>query len=203
MTEQTAIEQLSQYRQKQARIHVLSTYSVGAGITVSRLNEDDQLQELHRRLRGQPSYMYLGKHEQELEQAANAYVTRWPAGIRAQQRKVRQINPIGEDDCQLITELYTKISKVVEARGYGTRNDIDEILDKLTELQDLQAEVSRVDTVLKALEQYRPDYASLLRLRFIDNLKVEDVADALHISKKTFDRWRPQALAEFIKLTLL
>lgn len=50
--EQSVIEQLSQYRQKKARIQVLSNYSVGAGITVSRLNEDDQLQELHRKLRG-------------------------------------------------------------------------------------------------------------------------------------------------------
>jgi hypothetical protein len=50
VNEQQAIELLSSYRQKQARLQVLSSYSVGAGITVSRLNEDDQLlQEIDER----------------------------------------------------------------------------------------------------------------------------------------------------------
>lgn len=51
-TEQNVIDQLSQLRQKQYRILVLSTYCVGTGITVPRLNKDDQLQKLHWRLRG-------------------------------------------------------------------------------------------------------------------------------------------------------
>jgi len=84
MTEQQAIELLSSYRQKQARLQVLSSYSVGAGITISRLNEDDHLQELHRKLRGLPSYLYLSAKEQRLEATAHAYLERYPAGTRAQ-----------------------------------------------------------------------------------------------------------------------
>src|SRR5690606_27719914 len=104
MTEQRAIEQLSQYRMKQARIQVLSTYSVGAGITVSRLNEDDQLQELHARLRRLPSYMYLSKHEQQLELVANAYMNTYPAGVAAQKRAVPVEVP-DEEDRKLLQEL--------------------------------------------------------------------------------------------------
>lgn len=73
------IDQLSEYRQSLARIKVLSSYSVGAGITISRLNEDDHLQELHRKLRGRPSYMYLSKREQKLETAAHTHLTEYPS----------------------------------------------------------------------------------------------------------------------------
>lgn len=197
MTEQTAVEQLSQYRQKQARIHVLSTYSVGAGITVSRLNEDDQLQELHAKLRGLPSYMYLSGYEQKLEQAANAYMTRYPAGVRAQQRAV-PVNVMDEEDRKLLLELRDKIQKVIAARGYEVRSDIDEILNRLTELQDLQAEVSRIDTVLKVL---KPEYADLLRLKYIQEFNVEETCKRLAVVEKTYYRWRKRAIDEFIKLS--
>ncbi|GAA0382557.1 ECF-type sigma factor [Paenibacillus motobuensis] len=199
MNEQRAIEQLSSYRQKQAILQALSTYSVGAGITVSRLNEDDQLQDLHARLRRMPSYMYLSKHEQKLEQTANAYMTRYPAGIKAQKRAV-PVNVMDDEDSELLQELKDKIQKVIAARGYEVRDNIDEILERLAEFQDLQAEVKNMDIALKALEQYKPEYAKLLKLRFIDGIPVLDAAEELHISRKTFDRWRAQAVEEFSKI---
>lgn len=197
--EQQVIEQLSQYRRKQARIQVLSSYSVGAGITVSRLNEDDQLQELHAKLRGLPSYMYLNGYEQKLERVANAYMTRYPAGVRAQQRAV-PVDVMDEEDRKLLQEVRDKIQKVIEARGYDIRSDIDEILDRLTELHDLQAEVNRIDTVLRALEQYKPQFAKLIWLRYVDLMDGGDVAQALMVSKRTYERWRPLALSEYIRL---
>lgn len=199
MTEQTAIEQLSQYRQKQARIQVLSTYSVGAGITVSRLNEDDQLQELHARLRRLPSYMYLSRHEQELELVANAYMGTYPSGIVAQKRAV-PVDVMDEEDRKLLLELRRKIQKVIAARGYDVRDDIDAVLDRLAELQDLQAEVNRVDTVLKALEQYKPDYAKIIWLHIIDKLPAEDVMEELNLSRPVFYRWRKKAISEYERL---
>lgn len=199
MTEQQVIEQLSQYRRNQARIEVLSTYSVGAGITVSRLNEEDQLQELHAKLRGLPSYMYLNKHEQKLEQVANAYMTWYPAGVVAQKRAV-PVDVMDDEDRKLLQEVRNKIQRVIEARGYDMRSDIDEILDRLTELQDLQAEVNRIDTVLRALERYKPEYEKLLRLRYINELSAGEVAKRLGIVRKTFDRWRNQAIEEYIRL---
>ncbi|WP_410769597.1 RNA polymerase subunit sigma-24 [Fontibacillus sp. BL9] len=199
MTEQTAIEQLSQYRQKQARIQVLSTYSVGAGITVSRLNEDDQLQELHRQLRGRPSYMYLSEREQRLEQTANAYMTWYPAGVKAQKRAVPD-DVMDPEDRKLLQELRDKIQKVIAARGYDVRSDIDDILDRLTKLQDLQADVNRIDTVLKALEGYKPEYAKLIWLHFIDKIPWDEAAKALNVSRPVFYRWRKKALEEYEKL---
>lgn len=185
--EQRAIEQLSSYRQKQARIQVLSTYSVGAGITVSRLNEDDQLQELHARLRRLPSYLYLSKREQKLELVANAYIETYPAGITAQKRAV-PVDVMDEEDRRLLLELRRKIQKVIEARGYDVRDDIDAVLDRLAELQDLQTDVNRVDAVLKALEQYKPDCAQLLRYVYVEGLGTEDLAEKLDLSESTIGR---------------
>ncbi|MBX4145952.1 RNA polymerase subunit sigma-24 [Paenibacillus lautus] len=197
--EQQVIEQLSQYRQKKARIQALSTYSVGAGITVSRLNEDDQLQELHRRLRGLPSYMYLSGYEQKLENVAHAYMTRYPVGVKAQKESI-PAQVMDPEDTELLQELRRKIQKVIEARGYDIRNGIEEIMERLTELQDLQAEVNRIDTVLDALEQYKPDYAKLLRLHLIDGVPWDKATKELSISKDVFYRWRKKALTEYEKL---
>ncbi|MGM1047616.1 MAG: RNA polymerase subunit sigma-24 [Bacillota bacterium] len=198
-TEQHVIEQLSQYRQKKARIQALSTYSVGAGITVSRLNEDDQLQELHRKLRGLPSYMYLSKREQDLENVAHAYLTRYPAGVKSQKQAVPAY-VLDPDDTELLQEVRGKIQKVIEARGYDIRDGIEEIIERLTELQDLQAEVERIDTVMGALEQYKPDYAKLLRLHLIDGVAWDKAIRELSISKDVFYRWRKKALTEYEKL---
>lgn len=200
MTEQEAVEQLSRYRQLRARIQVLSTYSIGAGITVNRLQQDDQLQELHRRLRGMPSYMYLGKREQQLEATAHAYLTRYPAGVKSQLAVIPQHGADAEDD-KLLQELRDKIGKVIAARGYDVRDDLDAVLDRLTELQDLQDEVNRIDTVLEALKQYKPDYERLLRFRYIDGATVTRSSLNLFITERTFRRWRDSALIEYIKLS--
>lgn len=195
-----AIEQLSQYRQMQARLQVLSTYSVGAGITVSRLNQDDQLQELHRQLRGLPSYMYLNKYEQKLEATAHAYLTRYPAGVKAQLGAVPKRGADQEDE-KLLRELRSKIQKVIAARGWDMRDDIDEVLDRVAEYQDLKAEIERIDTALKALGAYKPDYANVLRLRYVDGKSITAAAAAIGITERTFRRWLNKAMEEFAKLS--
>lgn len=202
MTEQTAIEQLSQYRQKQARIQVLSTYSVGAGITVSRLNEDDQLQELHAKLRGLPSYMYLSSYEQKLEYVANAYMTRYPAGVRAQQRAipVDVMDVMDEEDRELLQVVRDKIAKVIAARGYEVRSDIDEILNRLTELQDLQADIQRLEFILDRLQEYKPYDATLLRYIYVEGLEAKELSDKFEISESTVRRRINRAEAEYTKL---
>jgi DNA-directed RNA polymerase specialized sigma24 family protein len=199
MTEQQAIELLSSYRQKQARLQVLSSYSVGAGITISRLNEDDHLQELHRKLRGLPSYMYLSKREQQLETVAHAYLERYPTGTRAQLAAVPTRGADPEDE-KLLHELRAKIQKVIAARGWDVRDDIDAVLDRLAEYQDLRAEIERVDTVLAALERYKPDLARVLRLRYVEGLTQERSAVELGISIKTERRREKRAISEFVRL---
>ncbi|QCT03306.1 RNA polymerase, sigma-24 subunit, ECF subfamily [Paenibacillus algicola] len=193
MNEQQMIEQLSQYRQKKARIQVLSSYSVGAGITVSRLNGDDQLQELHRRLRGLPSYMYLSGYEQKLENAAHAYMTRYPAGVKSQKQAV-PVQAMDPEDEQLLRELRNKIQKVIEARGYDVRDDVDEVLERLAELQDLQAEVEQVETVLEAMDTYEPDFANILRLQYLEGKSAGEVQTEMNLSRRTY--WRKISAAE-------
>ena len=201
MTEQQAIELLSSYRQKQARLQVLSTYSVGAGITISRLNEDDHLQELHRRLRGLPSYMYLSKREQQLETVAHAYLERYPAGTRAQLAAVPREGADAEDE-KLLNELRAKIRKVIAARGWDIRDDIDAVLDRLAEYQDLKAEIDRVDTVLAALERYKPDLAKVLRIRYVEGKSTEQVAAELSIVRQTYHRWHQRAIEKFVEIAV-
>ncbi len=197
-----AIEKLSNYRQMQARIQVLSTYSVGSGITVSRLNQDDQLQELHRRLRGLPSYMYLSPREQRLETVAHAYLGGiYPAGVQSQQKAIPGA-ALDSEDTKLLRELKDKISKVIAARGYDIRDDIDAVLDRLAELQDLQDEVNRIDTVLAALQKYKPEYVKVLRLRYIEGETPVKAAAGLGITERTFNRWRQRAEEEYKKLSV-
>jgi len=199
MTEQQAIELLSSYRQKQARLQVLSSYSVGAGITISRLNEDDHLQELHRKLRGLPSYMYLSAKEQRLEATAHAYLERYPAGTRAQLAAVPTRGADPEDE-KLLHELRAKIQKVIAARGWDVRDDIDAVLDRLAEYQDLRAEIERVDTVLAALETYEPAYARLLRATYVEGKETSEICGEFRISARTYWRKKAEAEREFARL---
>ncbi|PWV97453.1 hypothetical protein DFQ01_12197 [Paenibacillus cellulosilyticus] len=198
MDETTVIEQLSNYKRIIARIKVLENYSVGAGITVSRLNQDDQLMELHRRLRGMPSYMYLSKREQELETAAHAYLDKYPSGIRAQLRAV----PAGAsdaDDDKALRDLRAKIEKVIEART-GSKDGYEAVVERLSELQDLQAQRDQIDAALEALESYEPDYAKLLRAHYIDGRPWNESARELNVSRDVFYRWRKKAVSEYEKI---
>lgn len=201
MTEREAIEQLTSYKRLVARIKVLSNYSVGAGITVSRLNEDDHLQELHRRLRGMPSYMYLSKREQQLETVAHTYLQgKYPTGIKSQQRAIASVGQ-DEEDTKLLQQLKRKIDNVIAARGYTIRSDMDEVLERVSELQDLQAEVKRIDGVMEALEQYKPDYEKLLRWRYIEALSARETSFRLNVTERTLRRWNTVAVQEYIKLS--
>jgi hypothetical protein len=203
MTEQEAIEQLSNYKRLQARLHLLSNYSVGAGITVSRLNEDDQLQELHRRLRGLPSYMYLSEREQRLETVAHTYlVGKYPSGIQSQQRAVGSVKGYDDEDTKLLRELKGKIAKVVAARGYDIRDDIDAVLERVAELQDIQIAIKRIDDVLLAVKRVNANYNNLLMQRYINELPVARVCEILGVSESTYRRWHSKAIQEYIKMNV-
>uniref|UniRef100_UPI001C2F43D8 sigma factor-like helix-turn-helix DNA-binding protein n=1 Tax=Cohnella sp. GbtcB17 TaxID=2824762 RepID=UPI001C2F43D8 len=65
---------------------------------------------------------------------------------------------------------------------------------------DLQAEVKRIDNVLEALAEYKPDYARLLRLRYVDGKSAEEAASALRISKTTFYGIAKKAMSEYANL---
>jgi len=203
MTEQEAIEQLSNYKRLQARLHLLSNYSVGAGITISRLNEDDQLQELHSKLRGLPSYMYLSQREQKLETIAHVYLNgKYPAGIPSQQRAVGAAMGLDDEDAKLLKELKYKIAKVVAARGYDIRDDIDAVLDRVAELQDLQIAIKRIDDVLLAVKRVNSNYADLLMQRYINELPVTKVCEIIGVSESTYKRWHPKAIREFARMNV-
>lgn len=91
---------------------------------------------------------------------------------------------------------------MIAARGYDVREGIDEIIERLTELQDLQAEVGQIDTVLQALESYRPEYARIIQRHLIDEVAWEEVAKEMSLSKSVFYRWRKKAIEEYEKLAI-
>lgn len=197
--EQQVIEQLTGYRDIVGRLRVLENYSVGNGITVSRLNEDDHLQELHAKLRRMPSYMYLNQSEQRLEATAHAYLSSYPLGTRSQLKAVRNCEPADEEDRRMLEQLQKKIAKVIESRT-GIPEGYEAILVQLSEYQDLQAEKRRVDAVLAEINEKSNTLAELLRLRYIENETVSSVCESLSIAEKTYFRWRVKAVNAYAKL---
>lgn len=197
--EQHVIQQLTRYRDIIGRMRVLESYSVGNGITVSRLNEDDHLQELHRKLRNMPSYMYLSKHEQQLEATAHAYLASYPAGTRSQFYAVKDCTSSDDEERVMLEELQRKIRKVIEART-GTADGYEALLEQLAEYQDLKAEKKRICDVMDALGAQHPQLARLLQLRYVEELSVVEAAAELGIARRTFDRRRAVAIQKYIRL---
>ncbi|GAV13249.1 RNA polymerase subunit sigma-24 [Paenibacillus sp. NAIST15-1] len=194
--EQKVIEQLAGYRDIIGRLRVLETYSVGNGITVSRLNQDDHLQELHAKLRRMPSYMYLSAKEQRLEAAAHAYLERYPTGTKAQLKAVQACEPVDDEDGTMLEELQRKIVKVIEART-GTPVGFEAILAQLAEYQDLLAEKQRIDDILQIIKEQKPEYEELLRLSFIESLPWGEVLQRMHLARSVYYRMRRTALAQY------
>ncbi|MEJ8306647.1 RNA polymerase subunit sigma-24 [Saccharibacillus sacchari] len=206
LIEQKVAEQMDRYRWLNARIRILETYSIGSGVLLHTIFEDDRLQELHEKLKGQPSYMYLSPREQELEMTAHINLERYPIGIYAQGREIEAIttppekeDPQGHRD---VIELKRRIQRVVEARTGGVvrSGTIEEVIDRIAELQELQAERANLDNVLDEVSDLKPEYTVLLKLRYAERRQVAEVVRRMNISRKTYDRYRERAVDEYAKL---
>ncbi|MEW4371788.1 RNA polymerase subunit sigma-24 [Paenibacillus kandeliae] len=201
-TEQKVINHLHRYRDVCGRITVLSKYSVGAGITINRLSEDDELQQLHSQLRGKPSYMYLSLREQAVMNAATANMERYPAGTKAQLHEVARTHSTEPLEEFRLRELERSIKRVLEART-GQAEGYDEVLDKLSELQDKIAERDNTDAVFEVMRKHNSNLVDLLQLRYVENRQVDDVIAAFNIAPATYRRWREKAIEEFAKLAVM
>lgn len=199
MSEQQVIEQLQEYRRIAARIKVLERQPVGMGYTVNALAGDDQLQELHKQLRGQPSHKYLNYKERQLEATAHAHLERYPAGIRSQYREVSGLRDDDPAETKLLKELTKRVRAVFEART-GTIEGFEEILERMAELQELQLQKDYIDNALEVLDQLFTGYGKLIRLRYIDGLSTSEVMDKLNIAERTYSRWKKDAVTEYGRL---
>lgn len=197
--EQHALDQLSAYKRLLKRIRILETYPVTGGILLKTIVGDDRLQELHSKLRGLPSYMYLTEREQRLEATAHAYLTRYPTGTRAQLREVRSCTAMDREDEKLIKELAGKIQNVIDARGGGQVDVFDEVLERISELQELEEQKQYFESTVEALEG---KYGQILRLQYIEFKKPLDIADEMGVSLPTLYKWRRQALAAYGELII-
>ncbi|WP_159886171.1 ECF-type sigma factor [Paenibacillus puerhi] len=193
---------LKDYKRLVGRMRFLEKHPVGNGYSLRSIQQDDKLQDLHRQLRGMPSSLYLTEREQRLEATAHAYLERYPLGTKSQLREVQGLQGSSAGDERLLRELEGKIHKVLEARiGYtADAGGIQGVIDRVSELQDLQREVELIDRSLDTLAEYRPEYSRLLRLRYIEGRSVDEVAGEFCIARKTFDRWRAKAVEEYARL---
>ncbi len=198
-TEQKVINHLQGYRDVCNRIKVLENYSVGAGITISRLNEDDHLQQLHAQLRGKPSYMYLSKREQDIMQAATANLERYPAGTRSQYAEVAHTHSTDALEERRLRELQQGVAKVIEART-GIVEGVEGVLERVSEYQNLKVEKEQVEAVLDVMREHNSNLVELLILRYVDGRERDQVAQKLAIAYKTFHRWNVKAIEEYAKL---
>ncbi|MDQ0063552.1 ECF-type sigma factor [Paenibacillus harenae] len=199
--EEIVLDLLSSYRRLTARMKQLEKTSVGPGIRLSAVSEDDKLQELHRELRKLSSCMYLDERELQIESAAHANLTKYPLGTRAQLKEVKRVRESASpEDEQLLKELESKIKKVLEARaGSSSSEGYRGVLDKISELQDLERRKREIDEALEALEEFEPQYAQLLKLRYIEGKQAEFVASELGIVDRTFRRWKQKAVQELVR----
>ncbi|MFF2093729.1 RNA polymerase subunit sigma-24 [Paenibacillus sp. NPDC058174] len=198
--EQDVVEQLKAYKRLVARKKWIEKQPVGSGVTISSVYEDDKLQELHRELRRMPSYMYLNKREQQLEQAAHAHLTQHPVGTKAQLREVKQAAGNAEPgDEKLLRELARKIEKVIEARAGSAAEGYEGVINRLSELQDIERQLQSIDQAMEALQTCFPEYERLLRLRYIEGRPADFVASELGIVDRTFRRWRQKASLELVR----
>lgn len=199
-TEKKVIQQLTNYRDILGRLKVLENYSVGVGITISRLSDDDHLQQLHKQLKGVPSYMYLTKRELQLEQVATSHLERYPAGLKSQYSEVRDLHSDDDQREKMLRELQRKIKKVVEART-GTAEGIDGVIERMSEYQDLQVERDRVDAVLNVMREHNSNLAALLLFRYVEGYPVNEVATSISVGLRTYKRWHEKAITEYGKLS--
>lgn len=197
--EQIAVDQLKAYKRLIARKKLIEKQPVGSGLTISTVYEDDKLQELHRQLRGMPSYMYLNKQEQKLEQVAESYLTYHPTGTKAQLKEVKQLKAANAEDEKLLRELSRKIEKVIEARAGSAAEGYEGVINRLSELQDLERQLQEIDRAMEALAACFPEYERLLRLRYIEGKPADFVASELGIVDRTFRRWRQKASTELVR----
>ncbi len=198
--EQLVIDQLREYKLISGRIKILEKTPIGFGMYLDSNNTDDKLQDLHRKLKGMPSHMYLNKSEQELESIAFAYLESYPLGTKAQMNEVKSIQVWDSDDRKQLKKLQSKIAKVIDARS-GQTHGIKGVEQRISELQDLQRKIDQMDLALDTVERIKPLHGKLLRLRYIEKTPVDDIAYELHISRKTYDRWRPVAVEEYAMLS--
>ncbi|MEK8132483.1 RNA polymerase subunit sigma-24 [Paenibacillus filicis] len=196
------VVKLKDYKRLVGRMKFLEKHPVGNGYSLSSIQHDDKLQELHRQLRAMPSSMYLNEREQKLETVAHAYLERYPLGTKSQLREVQGLQGGSAADERLLRELEGKIRKVLEARiGYSAdQGGIQGVIERVSELQDLQREVELIDRSLDTLGEYKPEYSQLLRLRYVEGRSVDEVAGEFCIARKTFDRWRAKAVEEYARL---
>jgi hypothetical protein len=198
--EQLVIEQLKGYKGMIGRIKILEKHPIGNGMFLESNNEEDKLQDLHKKLKSLPSYMYLNGHEQSIEEVANAYLTEFPLGTRSQLNEVKGKRTVDPEDEKKLKQLKRKIEKVIDARK-GDIEGFKGVIERLSEMQDLELTIQMIDDILGVMEEYKPHYTQLLRERFIEDKSVEEVTTILNISKATFDRWKQKSIDEYIRLS--
>lgn len=196
--EQIVVSELKEYKRLIGNIKMLERQPIGYGMHVYAAPGEDKLQALHKKLKDHPSYMYLSPKEQEIELVAHTHLENYPTGTRSQRNEVKSTRTNDTEDNKILAKLGKKIDKVIDARR-GTLDGFEAVVQKVSELQDLNQRKEQIDATLEILSGYNPEYALLLKTRYIEGKTVGEVASEFGISRRTFDRFREQAITEYIR----
>ncbi len=201
--ERQVLRQLSDYRRNIARMRILEKTPIGYGMSLDAFNDDDKLQDLHRKLKSMPTYMYLTEDEQDLRFLAAVYMRKKRIGTKSQLYDARRLFSNDPEVQRQLEKIGDKIEKVLDTRsGYSESYEgLDGVVQRISELQDLQRENEQIDLVLNTLDWYKPNYGRLLKLRYVEGCKVENIAKEFHISEKTYERWRPKAILKYAEFS--
>lgn len=72
-----------------------------------------------------------------------------------------------------------------EKRGNGLKISLDDVAEISVEVND---QLIELDTALKELEQFDPDQAKIVELRYFGGLTIEETAEVMNISSATVKR---------------
>ncbi|MDB5053132.1 MAG: hypothetical protein JWM44_1182 [Bacilli bacterium] len=198
--EELVTEELAEYKRLANRLRVLNKQSIGMGMHMEFTNTEDKLQDLHSKLKVLPSYMYLSPKEQALETIAHAYLTKYSLGTRAQLNDIRSIEGVDDEDRKLLKELAYKVEKVYDAR-HGDIDGYEAVLNRMVEIQDIQNKIEHVESVFDIMDEHKPHYVLLLKMRFVEESEIEHVINHLSTSRRVFFRWREKAINEYAALS--
>nr|WP_233167438.1 ECF-type sigma factor [Paenibacillus roseus] len=136
---------------------------------------------MHSKWRVEPDY--LTEEDKQLVKTAREYLIGNPTGTFNQLAAVPKFG-IDSIDTQRLQELRKKVKRVIADRNQS-KNDIDTVLDRVSELQELKAEMKRMDLALEALASIKSAYTEVLRLRYIEGLPVNEIAQKMFINRRT------------------
>ncbi|MBU7318638.1 DUF1492 domain-containing protein [Paenibacillus oleatilyticus] len=110
-------------------------------------------------------------------------------------RQWRKLAASGADQ-EALRSAEAKIKALLEGQ-MGTSDGYQGILARVSELEELGRQKEQMERAMDALDDFKHEYAQVLKLLYVDGNEPHDIACDLGISLSTFYGWRRKALKEY------